>query len=62
MGTNAAILNVVESVIGGEILCHPQFNMRGMLPEAKGVNWCGGPSDGQGVSLLFCLGADAVAV
>lgn len=37
--TTPAILDVVSSVIGGEILVHPQFNMRGMLPEAQGVIW-----------------------
>ena len=37
--TTPAILDVVTSVIGDEILVHPQFNMRGMLPETQGVIW-----------------------
>ena len=30
--TNPAILDIVESVIGSEILAHPQFNVRAKLP------------------------------
>jgi phytanoyl-CoA hydroxylase len=37
--TTPAILEVVSSVIGDEILVHPQFNMRGMLPQTQGVIW-----------------------
>lgn len=34
------ILDVVESVIGPEILAHPQFNSRAKLPDRKSiVNW-----------------------
>lgn len=35
--THPWILDAVESVIGPEILVHPQFNLRGMLPGAQGV-------------------------
>ena len=31
------ILNVVESIIGSEILVHPQFNARAKLPDSKSV-------------------------
>ena len=31
------ILNVVESIIGSEILVHPQFNARAKLPDGKSV-------------------------
>ena len=38
--THPTILDMVESALGtGEILVHPQFNMRGMLPGAGGVRW-----------------------
>lgn len=37
--TAPEILEVVSSVLGEEILVHPQFNMRGMLPETQGVIW-----------------------
>ena len=37
--THPALLDVVQSIVGEEILVHPQFNMRGMLPEAQGILW-----------------------
>ena len=39
--TQAALLDIVESVIGPEILAHPQFNLRAKLPnqDATVVPW-----------------------
>lgn len=37
--THPSLLDVAASVIGEEVLVHPQFNMRGMLPQSKGVMW-----------------------
>ena len=41
MVTHPVILDIVESVIGPEILAHPQFNSRARLPDrdGKGVPW-----------------------
>ena len=35
--TLAPLLDIVESVIGAEILAHPQFNSRAKLPDGKAV-------------------------
>ena len=37
--THPAILNVVESIIGPEILVHPQFNIRAKMPGEAEVAW-----------------------
>lgn len=37
--THPAILNVVESIIGPEILVHPQFNVRAKMPGEAEVAW-----------------------
>ena len=37
--THPRILAVVESVIGPEILVHPQFNLRAQMPGEPEVIW-----------------------
>ncbi len=37
--THSTILNAVESVIGPEILVHPQFNLRAKMPGEPEVSW-----------------------
>ena len=37
--THPAILDVVESIIGPEILVHPQFNIRAKMPGEEEVLW-----------------------
>lgn len=37
--THPAILNAVESIIGPEILVHPQFNVRAKMPGEAEVAW-----------------------